>query len=78
MTGDSVGELVASFKVNRTTRARASPTEWRPRGATGPKLSDDDVAEAADLYRAGMSLAPSAAAADSTPPPSVSGDRIAD
>jgi len=57
VTGASVGELVARFKVNRTTVLAHLKRNGVPRRATGPKLGDEDVAEAADLYRAGLSLA---------------------
>ena len=55
--GSSVGQLVARFNVNRTTVLTHLDRNSVPRRQTGPKLSAEDVARAAGLYRDGLSLA---------------------
>jgi hypothetical protein len=53
----SVAQLVARFNVNRTTVLAHLDRNSVPRRQTGPKLSAEDVAQAAGLYRDGLSLA---------------------
>jgi hypothetical protein len=53
--GNSVAQLVARFNVNRTTVLAHLDRNGVPRRQTGPKLSAKDVAQAADLYRDGIS-----------------------
>jgi len=55
--GNSVAQLVARFNVNRTTVLAHLDRNSVPRRQTGPKLSAEDVARAAGLYRDGLSLA---------------------
>ena len=54
--GDSVAHVVARFKVHRTTVLARLERNGVFRRPTGPKLSDEDVAEEADLCREGLSL----------------------
>jgi hypothetical protein len=55
--GNSVAQPVARFNVNRTTVLAHLDRNSVPRRQTGPKLSAEDVARAAGLYRDGLSLA---------------------
>ncbi len=54
--GNSVLQLAARFNIHRTTVLAHLERNGVPRRRSGPKLSDDDVHEAAGLYRDGLSL----------------------
>ena len=54
--GSSVLQLAARFNIHRTTVLAHLERNGVPRRRSGPKLSDEDVHEAAVLYRDGLSL----------------------
>ena len=54
--GNSVPQLSGRFNIHRTTVLAHLERNAVPRRRMGPKLSDEDVDEAADLYRDGFSL----------------------
>jgi hypothetical protein len=54
--GSSVLQLAARFNIHRTTVLAHLERNGVPRRRSGPKLSDEDVDEAAVLYRDGLSL----------------------
>ncbi len=55
--GNSLAQLVARFKVHSTTVLAHLEPNGVPRRPTGPKRSDEDVVDAADLYRDELLLA---------------------
>ena len=54
--GNTVLQLAARFNIHRTTVLAHLERNGVPRRRMGPKLSDEDVDEAAVLYRDGLSL----------------------
>ncbi len=55
--GNSLAQLVARFKVHHATVLAHLERNGVPRRPTGPKHSDEDVVDAADLYRDELLLA---------------------
>jgi DNA-binding CsgD family transcriptional regulator len=51
-----IGRLAARFNIHRTTVLAHLERNGVPRRRSGPKLSNEDVHEAAILYRDGLSL----------------------
>jgi hypothetical protein len=54
--GNSLAQLVARFKVHNATVLTHLERNGVPRRPTGPKSCDEDVVDAADLYRDELSL----------------------